>query len=167
MNILVCLTSWWSVQTFSLLSFDAGNSNCRSGFQTLSVHQNVSASENEAMTLYVTQIDTSLRSTCHSDRVVETLTGAQLWVSLALVRHRTIALHWTSVLCNLFSLTLCLPDVLHLFNHCTCPPLFWSYNSKGTQMLKLFKFIHNATVDSHHPCRDKDCQQWSFRHLYS
>ena len=86
-NILVCLTSEMFCRTylcFPDVSFDAGNSNGRSGFQTLSMNQNFFASVNEAMTLYTVSISVSEQSsfrltgslessdamTRHSDRVV-------------------------------------------------------------------------------------------------
>ena len=47
---------------FPEVSFDAGNSNNRSGFQTLSIDQNFSASVNEAMTLYTVPISNGEQS---------------------------------------------------------------------------------------------------------
>ena len=86
-NILVCLTSVMFCRNFRCfpeVSFDAGNSNSRSGFQTLSINQNFSASVNEGMTLYTVPISISKQSSCrqtgsfessdamtrHPDRVV-------------------------------------------------------------------------------------------------
>ena len=89
-NILDCLTSAMVLSKLSLLSrgfyhsIDTGNSNSRSGFHTLSINQNFSASVNEQMTQYTVPISISKQSSFrqtgsfessdamrhHSDRVV-------------------------------------------------------------------------------------------------
>lgn len=64
---------------FPQVPFDVGNSNSRSGFQTLSLNRNFSASVKKAMTLYTVQISNSEQTgslesseamTCHSGWVV-------------------------------------------------------------------------------------------------
>ena len=67
-NVLVnCFSTAMFCRNFPEVSFEAGNSNSRSGFQTLSINQTFSASVNEALTLYTVPISISEQSVNNHD----------------------------------------------------------------------------------------------------